>query len=84
MTIPVLTRRSFVVGALSLLLCGLSVAAPYRTPEQASDSWKGEWRDEARDRQVPVKIYYLAGQGSFPVSANTGPSTGSLRSTFSA
>ena len=28
--------------------------------------WRGDWRDEKRNRTVPVKIYYPKGDGPFP------------------
>lgn len=37
-------------------------AGPFRVFERTAD-----WRDEARNRTIPVRIYYPGGQGPFPV-----------------
>ncbi len=41
--------------------------APVEAPADAVTIVREEWRDSARDRTVPVKLYIPAGAGPFPV-----------------
>ncbi|HEY0076953.1 MAG TPA: hypothetical protein VGB77_22905 [Abditibacteriaceae bacterium] len=60
-----ITRRHFLVVAAALPLAAW--AAPYATPPQEVETWRGEWRDDKRNRTVPVKIYYPKTGGPFPI-----------------
>src|SRR5690349_16713527 len=47
-----------------------SSAAPYKAPSGSNlvETVKYDWKDEKRDRQVPVKIYFPKnGMGPFPI-----------------
>lgn len=62
-----ITRRQLLVGVGALAIAHGVQAAPYQTPAQDVEIWRGEWRDAKRDRNVPVKIYYPKTGGPYPV-----------------
>lgn len=60
-----MTRRHLLILAAALPLSAW--AAPYVTPAQEVQTWRGEWNDQKRNRVVPVKIYAPKADGPFPV-----------------
>jgi predicted dienelactone hydrolase len=60
-----ITRRHLLMLVAALPLSAW--AAPYATPGQEVQTWRGEWRDDKRNRTVPVKIYHPKAGGPFPV-----------------
>lgn len=76
-------RSAFALGILAmLLLVGAPEHAAQPNPQAASSAsyapalaagpfhvseWTAEWRDEVRNRTIPVRIYYPDGPGPFPV-----------------
>lgn len=51
-----ITRRRLLVVSVALPFAVW--AAPYTKPAQQVLTWEGSWKDQKRNRTVPVKIYY--------------------------
>lgn len=64
------TPRAFFVCLLATLVCGAALADPYKPDPgpYAVETYTQAWQDTARDREVPVRVFYpVDARGPRPV-----------------